>query len=249
MNSKTSFIAIAVACIAACASSATADPNGGTEKTGPYLDVSPGSEMQMETQAKGPKGIVKLQMHFEAIDLKELHVNRRTPRAYFGVSFDPQTGYFSYGVPNDAPPKEPNPVWAESTFVLPNYGMVYWAGGGGNIRMFVSRMKAENLTAAREKALTHARSQIANGKTPSSSEPLQVNVHLVLGADFFDYPRSAQPPPPSIPLSIEYSDAGWKIEIESRVTHEKAVLELDNTFKLQKAFRDGKQVYPKAEVK
>jgi hypothetical protein len=117
------------------------------------------------------------------------------------------------------------------------------------IRIFISQTKAETLDEARKKTITKAKFLLDAGQTLTSAEVLDVNIREMIGRDFFLRSGDASPPPPSKVLSMDIKEGKWKIEIESAVTGEKATLELDTTFKLQKAFRNGKQVYPDAEKK
>ena len=210
---------------------------------GVRFKLNAASEVFGQREIKGPNGPVRVDR--SSVKLITLMHGSPAKDRYLNIIREPETGYVWWWL-GDSTPQMQVP-WADSFWLIPELGIasVHAGGAGIGMMMQLSKSKADSFEQLRTKILPELEASFNGGKPCLGYDELRVNVREIIGDDFFLRFGDASIPQPVSVVSVGYSNSTWRIEIESPLTHENAVIDLDLGFNVTRAVRAGKQVFPK----
>jgi len=127
---------------------------------------------------------------------------------------------------------------------VPDVGLIRIGGTSGGIIMKIYTPQATDFDEWKKGMLEELAKRLGQGQILPAYEEHRVILDESLGEAFFIYPGNACPPPRAKVSLVEHSATGWEFELQSGVTTNTAVIFLDSSFKVLRAFRNNKQVYP-----
>jgi hypothetical protein len=183
------------------------------------------------------------------LDVLEVATPDGNRRVLLDVLFDPETGYYWWfsqishqkGTPTTAFANE----WGKSFWIIPEVGIVRVAPNPGGIHVEISNKKATNF----EEALTAARADSDESRKRSGqitrAKEMAVGLSQIIGHDFFFKKGDAALPPRAKIITLTFTSGTWHVELQSALTQERAIVDLDSDLKVLRATRNGQSVYPK----
>lgn len=198
------------------------------------------------------RGPVEVEVHVESFHGSDLRGNPfRTPIAWFYV---PTTSNLWYQA---SPGVQGEGYWRmDLCWLIHGMGIARLYASGDFVVIVVCQETAKDIVSAKEVVLRGGTNCFdRDGVWRPCHQFAKVRVMPFLGKGFTELPVDpnsriqqsfeASDPRPSKIIAVKCADKKWTIEMVSAYTGETAVMELDESFKLLKLTRAGKQVFPK----
>jgi hypothetical protein len=204
----------------------------------------PNSSMQLDGEVKTINGMTPVRIYHEQIEMQNVDDHSRSTFDLVAIH-DPKTHsvfrHIQRGKINNLT------EWCNGLGLLsvPDVGLIRIGGTLRGIIMEIYTPQATDFDEWKKGMLEELAKRLGQGQILPAYEEHRAILDESLGRDFFVYPSCPSHPAPPVKVSlVEHSTTGWEFELQSGVTTDKAVIFLDSSFKVLRAFRNNKQVYP-----
>ena len=199
------------------------------------IALVPNTSEEREVRVKTADGTTNtvLRMHREKLDMREVGVGPVVTRDMVAY-VDPKTHFVAWTIERDMKPTSIE-GWLAEMWAIPDWGLVRVLPNGTGILMEIYRGKATDLNEWKRGFLEKL--AIGQEEAPPDYKRVAVGLARYLGVEFFDGPACKI-------LSVKCSARELRVEVQSGVTTDKAVVCFDPAFKLVRAFLNDKPVYP-----
>jgi hypothetical protein len=130
---------------------------------------------------------------------------------------------------------------AENEFwVIPEVGIAKIHLDNGGIQLWLFKDKAASVTEARSSVATKIQTMLSDGpRLVMGNDVILVPLNITVGDSFFARPGDAAPQPRPKIRSCSYTNKLIQFELESAITKERTIFEMDPDFRVRRAYRAG----------